>query len=227
MPAPALAGIFSQGGSLVREVGNRFLGLPELVGTLAGLRAGKKLRMRIVVLRDGDGQPMVSEDELRPALEETTRVLAREAGVAVEPLDGTLLVTLDDPAPAAALDAPCTDNGLWRTDLGPAGRYFRSGLARHRLRTAVGLGAPVTVFVVRDVVGKCGCSLGPLGDYVTVEPRALAGGTLRILAHELGHSCGLRHTSREDNLMRPRGQGEHLTRWQRAVFRSSRHVTYL
>jgi hypothetical protein len=227
MAAPALAGVFSQGGSLVREVGNRILGLPEIVGTLAGLRARKKLRIRIVVLRDGDGRPVVSEEELRAALEETERVLDREAGVALAPLDGSLVVTLDDPAPRAALDAPCTDNGLWKTDLGAAGGYFRSRLARHGLRTFVGLGAPVTVFVVRDVVGKCGCSLGPLGDYVTIEPRALAPPTLRILAHELGHSCGLKHTSRDDNLMRPRGQGERLTRWQQAVFRSSRHVTYL
>jgi hypothetical protein len=82
------------------------------------------------------------------------------------------------------------------------------------------------VFVVRDVVGKCGCSLGPLGDYVTVDRDGL-GGTRRILAHELGHSCGLRHVGGEGNLMRPRNPGERLTRWQRAVLRSSRHVTYL
>ncbi len=227
MAAPALAGVLSQGGSLVREMGNRILGIPDLAVTLAGLRPEKKLRIRIVVLRDGDGRPVVAEDELAAALAETRRVLAREAGVSLAALDGALVVTLDDLAPPAVLDAPCTDNGLWKTDLGPAGRYFRRRLARHPLRTVVGLGAPVTVFVVRDVVGKCGCSLGPLGDYVTIEPRGLAAGTLRILAHELGHSCGLRHTSRENNLMRPRGQGEHLTRWQQAVLRSSRHVTHL
>jgi len=88
-------------------------------------------------------------------------------------------------------------------------------------------GAPLTVFVVRDVVGKCGCSLGPFGDYVTVDAEGLGGRTRRILAHELGHSCGLRHKRDERNLMRPKGPGEELTAWQTAVFRSSRHVTYL
>jgi hypothetical protein len=79
---------------------------------------------------------------------------------------------------------------------------------------------------VHDVVGKCGCSLGPFGDYVTIDAGGL-GGTRRILAHELGHSCGLPHTSREGNLMRPRSPGERLTRLQRAILRGSRHVTYL
>ena len=130
------------------------------------------------------------------------------------------------PAPAAALDAPCTSQGLWRTDLGPAGGFFRGLRIRGGLRF-IGRGAPLTVFVVRDVVGKCGCSLGPLGDYVTVDAEGLGGRTRRILAHELGHSCGLRHKPDERNLMRPKGPGEELTVWQTAVFRSSRHVTYL
>jgi hypothetical protein len=223
----AVAGGASQAGSLLRAGVNRILGIPELIGSLAGLRAEKRLRIRVVVVRDEEGEPILAEDALADALAETERVLRAEAGIRVEPLAGRLVETLDEPAPPEALDAPCRDSGLWLTDLGPAGRWFRRHSARHGLRSFVGLGAPVTVFVVRDVVGKCGCSLGPLGDYVTIDRDGVRPRTLRILPHELAHSCGLRHSSRENNLMRPRGQGERLTRWQRAVLRSSRHVTYL
>jgi hypothetical protein len=218
----SLAGGLSQAGSLGREAASRVAGAPELVASLAGSTRPKKLRFRIVILRDETGGPVVEEEDVGEALEEANRVLRDEAAVALVPLDGRFVEVADAPAPRAALDSPCTDSGLWRTDLGAAGRYFRA----HRRRGRVGQGSPITVFVVRDVVGKCGCSLGPLGDYVTIDPDGLRTRTRRILAHELGHSCGLRHVSDEANLMRARSPGEHLTRWQRAVLRSSRHVTY-
>lgn len=49
-------------------------------------------------------------------------------------------------------------------------------------------------------------------------------------AHEIGHACFLVfHRKRKANLMyRSRAErGFDLTRWQKAVFRSSRHVTLL
>ena len=221
LPVAVVGGV-SQAGSLVHEGVSRVLGFPELVASLAGWRRPKKLRLRVVVLRDEEGRPVVEEGDVRDALEEAQRVLRTTAGVSVIPLSGRFVDIGDVPAPRTALDSPCTDSGLWRTDLSAAGRYFRE----RRLRGRFGRGAPLTVFVVRDVVGKCGCSLGPLGDYITIDRSGLHSPTRRILAHELGHSCGLRHIRDETNLMRPRGPGEHLTRWQRAVLRSSRHVTY-
>ena len=223
--APPLAAGSLQALSLVREVLTRVLGIPDLLLSLAGGGGRKKLRLRIVVLRDAGGRPAVPEAEVSAALEETTRLLAQEAQTDVVPADGALVVTADGAAPPEALESPCSTNGLWRTDLGPGGRFFRANRFRAGYRF-LGRGAPLTVFVVRDVVGKCGCSLGPFGDYVTIDGGGL-GGTRRILAHELGHSCGLPHTSREGNLMRPRGPGERMTRLQRAIFRGSRHVTYL
>jgi hypothetical protein len=217
------AAAFGQAGSLAREAFDRLLAVPELVLSLAGRRAAKKLRLRIVVLRDEEGRAVAGEPDVAAAVADARAVFAEAAGVDIVEIDGTALVaTAKERAPTAALDAPCSDSGLWRADLGAAGSYFRPRAARG---TGVGRGTPVTVFVVRDVVGKCGCSLGPLGDYVTIDPRGLE--VRRILAHELAHSCGLAHRKGEDNLMRAQAPGLRLTAWQRAVLRSSRHVTYL
>ena len=210
--------------SLARAVAGRVLGVPDLVAALAGWRRPKKLRIHVVVLRDEGGRPLADEGDIEESLAEARRVLAREAAVELVPAGDRLVETLRDPAPPSALEHPCSAQGLWRADLGEAGAYFR-GLARGRGRS-LGLGTPITVFVVRDVVGKCGCSLGPLGDYVTIDGGGLTGRTKRILVHELGHSCGLRHSKRTDNLMRSPAPGERLTRLQAAVLRSSRHVTY-
>ena len=223
---PLGAGV-GQLGSLVREVAGRALSAPELVLTAAGSERRKKLRLRVVILRDRDGEPVAPLEDVEKAVAEARRVLERQANVEIVPANGRLVDVLDEPAEEAALDHPCSKQGLWRADLGPAGRYFRALQARNPGRRALGFGAPVTAFVVRDVIGKCGCSLGPLGDYVTIDAGGLAGDNIRILAHELGHSCGLSHARDADNLMRPRAPGERLTKVQRALLRNSRHVTYL
>ena len=224
MPLAAAAGL--QAASLARAIASRVLAVPDALAAVAGWRPAKKLRVRVVILRDERGAPLVGEDAVEESLAEARRVLAREAAVDLVPAGDRLVETLAESAPAAALEHPCSAQGLWRADLGPAGAYFRRRLARGA-GLPLGRGAPITVFVVRDVVGKCGCSLGPLGDYVTIDRGGLGGRTRRILAHELGHSCGLRHSSRDDNLMRAVGPGERLTRLQASVLRTSRHVTYL
>lgn len=74
--------------SLLREALNRVLGLPELAASLAGLRPRKKLRLRVVILRDGEGTPVAAEDDVEAVIAETRDVLAREAGTELVPVDG-------------------------------------------------------------------------------------------------------------------------------------------
>lgn len=209
--------------NLLKEVANRLIKLPEFLLTLVGVRFGKRLRLRVVVLRDERGLPLASDAEVRPAYEEAQRILARMAGVAVEPA-GWRVVTAPHAAPKAALDVRCTD-GAWRDDLGQAGAFFRSLMATTTAGTLTGYGAPVTVFVVRSMTTHNGCSLGAAADYVTVEAKSLRTAR-RLLAHEVAHACGLWHTKKPNNLMLPKGPGEELTHLQAAVLRSSRHITY-
>ncbi len=222
-PGVVAAAALGQAGSLVHELLNRGLAAPAFAANLAGIERPKKLRLKVVVLRDEDGRPLATESEVEPILAETRRVLERAAGVALI-APGRAIAVADGPAPRAALEPLCPE-GLWRADLGEAGPYYRRLRAVTPAGLVAGYGAPVTVFVVAEVRGRAGCSLGPLGDYVAIERRALGRGTLRLLAHELGHSCGLVHSDEEGNLMRPREPGESLTRLQRAIFRNSRHVT--
>ncbi len=222
-----MAGLFRQLFNLLKEVLNRVVKFPELLLTLAGMRFQKRLKLRIVVLRDERGLPLVSNEEAQPAFEEARRIFARMAGVTVEPAEWPV-VTAPHAAPKAALDVHCTDGalrGAWRDDVGQAGAFFRGLMATTTAGTLIGYGAPVTVFIVRSISTHNGCSLGAATDYVTMEAGMLKN-TRRLLVHEVAHACGLWHSNRPNNLMIPRGPGEELTTWQAAVLRTSRHVTY-
>jgi hypothetical protein len=219
-----MAGLLWEAFNILKEVLNRLIKLPELLLTLLGWRPTKRLRLRVVVLRDEKGLPLARNEEVLPAYEEAQRILGRMAGVAVEPA-GWRVVTAPHGAPTAALDVRCTD-GAWRDDLGECGAFFRDLMAKTTVGTLTGYGAPITVFVVRSMSTHNGCSLGAATDYVTVEARSLKSAR-RLLAHEVGHACGLWHSKTPTNLMTPKGPGEALSGWQAAILRTSRHVTFL
>ena len=217
-----LASGLTHAANVLREAGNRVLGLPEAGGTLAGARRPKRLRLSVAILRDERGRPVATPADVEPSLDEARRVLRERLAIELVPAADPLVRTLELPPPREALDCPCAD-GSYRAELGVGGAFFRRFASRGRV---TGSGTPITVFVVRDVLGKAGCSLGPLVDYVTVDMTGLTGRTKRVLVHELGHACGLPHSRAADNLMLPTRMGDRLQPWQVAVFRSSRHVTY-
>ena len=219
-----LAASFGQVASVVKEAANRVAGVPDMALTYAGSRRRKKLRLRVCILRDEEGNPVATATDVEPALAEARRVLALY-GIELLPAGEPLVRTIEDPAPQQALDSACAERS-WQADFGPGGAFFRRHAARNTVGTITGSGAPITAFVVRDVLGRAGCSLGPLVDYVTVDMGALKGRTLRVLAHELGHACGLPHSDGGENLMLPKRMGERLASWQVTLFRGSRHVTY-
>jgi hypothetical protein len=215
-------GALSQIVNVLKEVFNRLLGLLDFVAYLLGFQPYKKMRLQVVVLRGEDGQPLAYAADVAAAITEAGRVFERSCRTRVihaEPL----FLTLNNAAPTGALHVHC-DDGAWQEDFGTAGAYFRQASARHPVGLLTGYGTPVTVFIVQEISGKGGCSLGPLTDYVTQEARTVRGN--RLMAHEVAHSCGLWHSKETTNLMYPRSPGEVLKRWQVAIFRNSRHVTY-
>jgi hypothetical protein len=187
----------------------------------------KKLRLQVLILRDEAGIPLLNDNVslklLQGALDYAIKTFKDRFDVKIKPYGSPIIQTLPKAAPSAALDVRC-DTGAASNEWGEAGEYFAKNLAGWNL-IPVSLGFPISVFIVRFIDGKIGCSLGPLTDYVTVS----VPGTQNIstIAHELGHCCGLLHRDDIKNLMFPNtGRSNNVTGWQKFVVRNSRHCTF-
>jgi len=217
---PIIGRLIRQLWDIIIEALWRVASVPGLVLDAIGLDFRKRLRICIIILSDDSG-PRATSVSLDPAIQSATNIFGNEANVDLIVDD---IHTVQVPAPRINLDVGCNAEAYWE-DLSIEGSYFEFTANQICFdgagRRLVGFAAPVIVFVVRSVSGAAGCSLGLFSDYVTVE-----GPTGACLAHEIGHACSLWHVDGATNLMNPTCGRTQLAGWQRAIVRSSRHVTY-
>ncbi len=206
-------------------------------GAWLGMLPEKRLRILILT---SDAEADTSAPELLQALRVAAQIFRREANVRLmaavawrfvgafaPPSEPDVSWLAQTPADGTLRAVGCAGEAM-KQDLGPPGFGFGWSALRHHpfgiARRLLGWGAPVLAISVDSVQqGQlAGCSLGPLTDYVTVS-----GGQPVCLAHELGHACNLLHNSSPGNLMNPTCGGTRLDRWQVALLRLSRHVSYL
>ncbi len=194
---------------------------------LVWLPIKKKMRIQVFILRDEAGAPVLNDkaslETLQDALDYAVKTFEDRFDVKIKPYGSPAIQTLSTAAPSAALDVKCK-GGAGSNEWGEAGEYFANNLAGWNL-IPIHLGFPISVFIVRAIDGKIGCSLGPLTDYVTVSVDGAK--SLTTMAHELGHCCSLMHRDDIKNLMYPdHGRDNQVTGWQKFVARNSRHCTF-
>ena len=178
----------------------------------------KKLRIKIVILQDPQANPVVSPADLDTAIEFAKRSFKKNFNTSLLPYKSgqPFAEVLQRKAPYEVLYTKGSIGALWE-EFTITGSFFASNLS--------GLFYPITAFIVLDIDHASGCSLGPLSDYVTLDP----GGAKNVstLAHEIAHACGLWHLQSKSNLLwRTFSRGDEVKWWQKNIFRSSRHVTY-
>lgn len=193
----------------------------------------KKMRIQVIVLRESELQGLVPEQDLDAAVNTAKQIFLDKFKVEISAYGKPIVQTLPDVAPAHALDVHC-DGAAFKEELfGEAGEYF-AGKVAGWVAVPISLRFPVTVFVVRSIKDKLGCSI-PIADYVTLSATPKTPGStvtgvtsLTTLAHELAHTCLLMHRDHDKaNLLYPEHtRGTNVTKWQRWVVRTSRHCTW-
>lgn len=218
------------------------LGLPDALLALVGILPEKRLRLWVLLPSPAEGERDRVRQRMLDAIAVAGRILRRQANVRLIPVSpfvfdfafsptetrpGGWLMKRPPSGDSDGLRVGCQMQAL-QEDLGPlGGQIERWSFAYHLrgvYRRVFGYGAPVAAIGVDSVSeGQlAGCSLGPLVDYLTLAIRHPV-----CLAHEIGHACNLPHLEASGNLMKPTCGGIHLRRWQVALLRLSRHVTYL
>jgi len=220
-------------GRLLRQIWDAFLelvwqivGLGGVLLDILGVDIQKKMRICIIILRDPKTGPLTNETDLMPTIQSAQATWKSAANIKLIVQDIHTIAASD--IRERNLDVEC-DVGAWTDDVLATGSNFELYANTYCFdgvgRRLIGWGAPITVFAVRDIKGKRGCSLGPFSDYVTIVATRPG-----CLAHELGHACYLywdQHHSDPDNLMHSSCGGTKLKKWQKVLMRNSRHVTYL
>lgn len=224
----ALRNLATTGRSAVTDLVTGAAYLGELAtDRLADREAGDAvIRVAVVILSDENG-PLTSEAAVRPSLDRADVILREQAGIRVRTVS---VSTVEEPAPPATLD-PRANQRLLLDDVLGRTEFFR----RH-LPAASGVGAPVTVVVVREIAGRTtGCSLGMTADWVVCQSSLFDAARPNaydetVLAHEIGHALNLPHHSDPQNLMYPTSsppnaiRGTDLRPWQRLVLNANRHT---
>ena len=195
-------------------------GIINLFDTLFGFLnwPEKKLRVKIFILVDTKGNPAPAPPDTNRSIDFATRSFKKNFNVKLLPHrpEEPFAEVLQKVPPPEALYVKC-NAGAIKEEFRIAGSFFSSNLC--------GSFYPITAFVVIDISGKDGCCIGPVTDYLTLDPNGIKFFT--TFAHEIGHSCGLWHSRKRSNLMWPhRGRGDEINWWQKNLFRGSRHVTY-
>lgn len=178
----------------------------------------KKLRVKIFILIDPEGNSVPAPIDTHESIEYTKRSFKKNFNVKLLPHhpEESFAELLQKAPPSEALYVKC-NAGAVREEFKIAGNFFSSNIS--------GALYPVTAFVVIDISGNDGCCIGPVTDYLTLDPNGIK--IFTTLAHEIGHSCGLWHIRKRSNLMWPhRDRGDEIRWWQKNLFRGSRHVTY-
>ena len=178
----------------------------------------KKLRVKILILQDLQANPVVAPADLNAAIEYARSSFKKEFNVRLLPhtYEGAFAEVLQKKPPHESLYTKGSI-GAFAEEFKTAGSFFALNLS--------GLFYSVTAFVVLDIDHASGCSLGPMTDYVTLDPNGAKNDS--TLAHEIAHACGLWHHQEKSNLMwRSFNRGNQTKWWQKNLFRSSRHITY-
>ena len=219
---------------IVKAVAGLVMRVLHMIGSVLDLiyMVKKKMRIQVFILRESEKQGLVPEQDLDAAIKSAKQIFLDRFKVEIRAYGKPIVQTLPDVAPAAALDVHC-DTEAYAEEFGEAGEYFAKNLAGW-VAIPISLKFPVSVFVVRSIDSKIGCSI-PIADYVTLSATpaspgsAVTGATsLTTLAHELAHTCLLTHRNNDKaNLLYPNdGRGTNVTKWQRWVARTSRHCTW-
>ena len=175
--------------NIVKTIVSFVASLPDSILTLLGIMPEKKLKLLVIIQKDSERKPVVSDvNVVYRDVQYLINTFRAEMNIRILPTnlfvyqsafagDSNSLedfVKTDDSVSSDRTLDVCCDSCATGDDLTSIGSTFNLMMARlgfsTNARRLIGYGAPIIAFAVRSYTdGKAGCSIGPLADYVTVK----------------------------------------------------------
>jgi hypothetical protein len=212
----------------VKIIVSIFIGLPEFLLCMLGLRLRKHLHICVTILAGPRDKPVVDDAQASAVLAEAARIISDRFNVRVREHGRRVIRVPESRLTVNACDASqlFSSEAFELSTEGGEGRPFGDLLGcaddvfdiAHEL-----LGNVLNVIFIRDIVegDDVGCHI-PGTNYVIVDASASG----RVLAHEYGHAGDLWHVGDGDNLMFHAPSDTRVQSWQQCIFRRSRFVVY-
>jgi len=215
---------------VVKLIGNRALGILGFIGSLLGIRPTKFLRLKVWILKNEKGLPIIAESVAQQWVDEAKRIFKDRASIEIHAANQRreqIVNVLAEQPPNFALKPDISNSDMLTEEVDwfdERRNYARTSIIGQFLADFLGYGEPIFAFAVEDITSDS----QPLGVANTLWNFCVVAqdAKLSTLAHELGHMCGLLHRSNVNNLMTPGRTDDRLTRWQISVIRNSRFVTF-
>jgi len=220
---------------LAKEILNRLLGIVDLILSLFGIRITKILRLKVIVLLDEKGVPVIKIDDANQIVKTLKSFFNDQVDIVIQPPDlkahRPIVIEGRNPAPKYVLDI---QTGFYNeaADYLPQEKgyvHVRRSPEQY-IRDLLGYGEPIYAFITRKVFDGKEELRGYAHDIV-IENMCIMGSSApwHTLAHEMCHLMGLTHiTWDERNIMYSGGVNrDRLNHLQKAWIRNSRFVTFI
>ena len=152
----------------VLEAVDRILRIPNTIMTWLGYLPVKNLRLRVLILRGEDGNPVAQVADVLRVVERAKTILRDSARINLVPTSGDYVLTVNDFAPTAALELRGKNGGIILDQLGEAGEFFDEMIHKYHSEAVFPsnlLTTPITGFVVRNVKDVDGVASAIAGNW--------------------------------------------------------------
>jgi len=196
----------------------RILLLPEFIFSFFRYLPSKTLKIRILILKN-DKISITPPKKTEHWINKTSEILKSECNIILKVTDIEILE-----APTPALETTCKFKTAFSKNTKIYARLVSKFYKSETFLQRLGYGAPLNVIVTKSFrTANDGCAIPLITNYVVLSYDA----SPTTLAHEISHIAWLGHKTQKTNIMnRFQSRGTHFTRFQKAMLRTSRYVTW-
>ncbi len=203
---------------ILKDLFFRLLALPEFLCSILGFTPNKVLNIRVLILKK-ENSSVSNSNIIEHWIKTTSKILESECHILLKVIDIESFETNEQ-----ALESSCKFKSAFSKNAKIYAKLLSNFYKSETIFERFGYGAPLNVIVTKSFKSaNDGCAIPLITNYVVLTYDAAT----TTLTHEISHIAWLGHKALKSNIMnRFQNRGTHFTRFQKAMLRTSRYVSW-